>query len=113
MEQMGGSLFKKSRSKKTDMNRQQLTLIITAGDSGDVVTSKLLELMEEEFQPSEYHSGLVQMIAVNKRRLSPWRSEGVLEPVELAPLSEGVKSAELAIKEWKMAKEYIEKKKHH
>ena len=67
------------------MNRQQLTLIITAGDSGDVVTSKLLELMEEEFQPSEYHSGLVQMIAVNKRRLSPWRSEGVLEPVELAP----------------------------
>lgn len=72
MEQMGSSLFKKSRSKKTDMNRQQLTLIITAGGSGDVVTSKLLELMEEEFQPSE----LVQVIAVDKRWI-PWISEPI------------------------------------
>lgn len=52
MEQMGSTaetwespLFKKSRSIKTDMNRKQLTLIITAGYSGNVVASKLLDLI--------------------------------------------------------------------
>ena len=91
MEQMGSTaetwespLFKKSRSIKTDMNRKQLTLIITAGYSGNVVASKLLDLIEEEFQTSEY-PGLVQVIAVDEER---WmESERLLETVELAPFN--------------------------
>ena len=99
---------------------EKATLVFDSGATPSLEIYKPDGEVEIPELPSEYEEES-DVAGINISNLGPYFTEIKYffecvrddKPVELAPLSEGVKSAELAIKEWKMAKEYIEKKKHH
>ena len=99
---------------------EKATLVFDSGATPALEIYKPDGEVEIPELPSEYEEES-DVAGINISNLGPYFTEIKYffecvrddKPVELAPLSEGVKSAELAIKEWKMAKEYIEKKKHH